>query len=437
MESTSERHRCIDDASYRPQRTRRVTHSLPSFSGRDSTFGCGKDPLPVVKIVIVAGDYPFIGRSHAGTFVHATARSLGGHGARIAVISPRPVGRTMLRDLSVFVQPEELEQAAIEEVRRPWYPSFSNLRLGRLSTLRMTGWSFSRAVSRAGSHVPFRPDVAYAHFLFPAGAAVLRLARSWDVPAVVALGESSMRYYEEHLGWKRTRGLLGGFDRLLSVSEENRRYCVENLGLDGERIDVIPNAADPAVFHPRDRREAKRSLGLPVDEFLVLFVGHFEERKGPTRVLRAIEGLPRTRGVFLGRGPQRIAGPRVAFAGVVDHHEVARWMAASDVFVLPTLAEGSPNAIAEAMASGLPIVSSDIPSVREIVCEDAAILVDPTSVDAIRDALETVQNNENRRREMEEAALRSTHEYSLEDRGDRILRLLEAVVHGAGSRGGV
>src|SRR5699024_5133340 len=126
---------------------------------------------------------------------------------------------------------------------------------------------------------------------------------------------------------------------------------------------------------------------LPQDAFIVAFTGHFIERKGPLRLLQAIEGIAPEKnvaGIFIGSGEQEPSSKKVLFKGRLTHAEVPEMLSAADVFALPTLNEGSCNAIAEAMACGLPIISSDIEAIREQVTEENAVMVNPRDTVAIQ-----------------------------------------------------
>ena len=168
------------------------------------------------------------------------------------------------------------------------------------------------------------------------------------------------------------------FQGIVSVSQRNRVQCVEGYGVPDERVLVVPNAADPGRFHPsEDRAALRRRLGVDADRALVVFVGHFEERKGPLRLVEALGDLPGVGLALLGSGPQSPRSPAIVFSGHVAPPEVADWLAAADLFVLPTLEEGSPNAVIEALACGAPVVSYDIPALRETVDSECAVLVEP------------------------------------------------------------
>jgi glycosyltransferase involved in cell wall biosynthesis len=255
----------------------------------------------------------------------------------------------------------------------------------------------------------------------------LRLARRISCPAVVALGESSFEFVERIQGRSRVAELVRGFDGILSVSQENSDIVVSRYGVDPSRVEIAPNAVDTDLFKPHHRAAMRKKHDLPEDAVILSFTGHFIERKGALRVVEAMNRVDGLYGVFLGEGGQQPEGPRVLHAGRVAHAEVPEWLSASDIFVLPTLSEGSPNAIVEAMACGLPIVSSDIASVRETVDESSAILVDPMNVDAITAALEGLSRDVSLRRRLGESALERGRRTSLAIRARRIRNWLETI----------
>ncbi len=377
-----------------------------------------------LRIAVVAG-YPSQQHPHVRTFVRALVEQWALLDVDVAVIAPQRGWETAALELEAPVDPAR----RAPHVARPRCLSFSNKRLpGGFSTYCLTVGSSVRAVERAARELPFEPDIIYGHFLFSSGLAALRVARERRIPAVVALGESDLSYYELHLGLRRTADAVGRFDGILSVSFENRDYLVKRFGIAAEKVAVVPNAADQSLFRPRDKAEVRRELGLPAERPILAFTGHFTERKGPGRVLAAIRSHPEVGVVFLGQGVQRPEGDQVLFADRVSHDEVADYLSAADAFVLPTLAEGSPNAIVEAMACGLPIISSDIPSVRETVDPAAAILVDPLDEAALSRAIGEVLGDPDRRADMSRAARARGTQNSLTDRAERILGWLEGIV---------
>jgi glycosyltransferase involved in cell wall biosynthesis len=367
-------------------------------------------------------------RPHLAAFVEAVAQKWSEVGADVTVISPFPYWTPQTGNV-VLRAPEPAEPGAPRLIR-PGYLSFSNVQLGGVSTRRWTQAAFERALRRGARRAQRsfgKPDVVYAHFLFPGGAAALQLAREHDVPVVVALGESGdlLDDHERVFGRERIRETLAAFDGVLCVSRGTADRCRTQWGLDPARARVIRNAVDPKRFHPRDRRAMREKLGLPADVPIVVFVGIFVERKGPLRVLEALRRVPEARAIFVGDGPERLEGGQVLHAGSLPHERVPEFLCAADLFVLPTRTEGSPNAVIEAMACGLPVLSSDIPAVREVVTDACAKLVDPLDVEALGKAMAELLGSPDRRRAMGEAAHAHAKGFSLDERSRRILDWLE------------
>jgi glycosyltransferase involved in cell wall biosynthesis len=208
---------------------------------------------------------------------------------------------------------------------------------------------------------------------------------------------------------------------VLAVSRETADRCTSRYAVDPAKLVVVPNAVDLEHFRPRERGAVRSVLGLPEDVPIVAFLGHFIDRKGPLRVLEALRRAPDARAIFLGHGPQQPEGEQVLHAERCPHALVPHYLCAADVFVLPTRSEGSPNAILEALACGLPVVSSDIPSVREVVSKSCGELVDPMDVRALGDAIARLLEDAPRRATMSEAAREHASGFSLERRAQRIL----------------
>ena len=373
-----------------------------------------------LNLITMAGNYPSDWSPQRGAFVHLLMRDMRAMGAKPTVIAPEKI-------LNRFSRQQGYRLASAFEVRdglqvhRPRYLSMSNRRfVGGVSTFKWTMAAFDHAVRRGARSVTVPPDVCYGHFLYPAGLSAQRLGERLGVASVVALGEGSFEHYERHFGIERVREDLSRFSGVVAVSESIRERCIRRYEVSEQRIAVFPNAAGPE-FHPRPRDEMRRRLGLPLERPIVAFVGHFDQNKGPHRVLEAIRGRPDIGAVFLGSGPVKIAGPQVLFEGRVPHDEVPLWLNAADVYVQPVFTEASSNSMREALACGLPVVSSDIPSNKEFLDSSIAILVDPDIPAEIGMAIGTLVDDPVSRGAMSRAALESAKRFSSIDRARTIL----------------
>lgn len=176
---------------------------------------------------------------------------------------------------------------------------------------------------------------------------------------------------------------------------------VESFGVPRDRIDVVPNGVDAELFCPGDRAAARAELGHAGDaRRWLLYVGRLEPAKGVLDLLEAFSLLARRRSdvrlALVGDGSARAAitrqagslGDRLLVAGPRPHAEVPRWMAACDALVLPSWAEGTPNVVLEALASGRRVVATAVGGTPDLVTGSAlGELVPAREVGQLADAL--------------------------------------------------
>jgi len=195
--------------------------------------------------------------------------------------------------------------------------------------------------------------------------------------------------------------MQGLFSRVIAVSARMRDDLVAG-GLDPARVEVITNAVAevPPEHQARQRQETRRSLGIGDDELVFGYVGRLSIEKGPDNLVRAAQ-LLRTRGVraryvVIGDGPERRAlesaatelglADDITFAGF--QLETGPWYSAMDAFVLPSLTEGTPVALLEAMAHGLAVVATAVGGVPAVISHlENGVLVEPGSVEALATAM--------------------------------------------------
>lgn len=128
------------------------------------------------------------------------------------------------------------------------------------------------------------------------------------------------------------------------------------------------------------------SWGLDAKRRPVLYVGNLTPVKGPTILARAAALLSEADVIFVGSGTEKINAGRCV--GARPHDELPLWMNACDVLCLPSLNEGLPNVVLEAMACGLPVVASCVGGVPEVVREGVnGLLVPPSDISALADTL--------------------------------------------------
>jgi len=161
---------------------------------------------------------------------------------------------------------------------------------------------------------------------------------------------------------------------------------------------------------------------------VVAFVGHFIERKGVTVLSNVLNQLDDVYSIFIGSGVEEPQCKNILFKGTVPHEKVHVYLNAADVFILPTSAEGCCNAIIEAMACGLPIVSSNQPFNDDILNIENSIRLDVKDVVAVRQAIVFLRDNPGVRNRMSKTALISAANLNIRQRAQNIIDFMESKI---------
>ncbi len=238
----------------------------------------------------------------------------------------------------------------------------------------------------------------------------------------------------------RSRYRSDRIDAYIAVSEA-ARASLREIGVPSERIHVVPSGIDvQALVCRTERNESRRELGVN-GQPLIGTVGALEPKKDLSTFVGAAEILARThpelRFLIVGGGGERAALERQAlsaglegclhFTGKVP--DACRTIAAMDVFVFPSLHEGSPGVVKEAMALGVPVVAADAPGTVEVVSEDTGILVPRGQPAHFADAIRGVLDRPEQSTEMARRALRRLEsQYSIDDTVDRTVQVYRGVL---------
>jgi len=381
----------------------------------------------LVHLVIVTGIYPSPACPTHGTFVRQFAHAVTRQGVECTVIQPVAIHDAIGHSGYPQFALEKVGSSFAVNIYRPRFLSVSAREsfrfLGALSPSRLTLHRFTAAVRRVLDQQRIRPDALYGHFLYLSGAAVVQVGQERQIPAFPNVGEGEL-WTVRRYGFVKAREALAGAAGFLANSSALKRTLFRDLQIAPDRIGVFPNGTDLTRFAPHERMAARHRLGLPQDQFLVGAVGNFLEKKGIVRVGEAIEGLEGVAGVFAGSGPVPPRGSNIALCRRFLPDDIPYLLSACDVFVLPTVIEGSCNALVEAMACGLPVISSKGEFNDDILDDSMSIRVDPLDVQAIRQAILMVMNDPVRRAAMADAALRRSRAFDINDRARRMLAFM-------------
>lgn len=373
------------------------------------------------NIIGISPCFPRPARPDYGPYAYKLYNEMARQGADISVIAPYPLIR-VLSEKIVF-RPNAVNkdsQSSIKRILRPPWWSWSTRVFPSSLVMRMNFNNFSRSVKRAAGLLP-RPDWVSAYF-FEAGCAALT-AFGTRIPIYVEIGESDFKAYEQYMSPHEIGNWLKKFTGVIAVSLPNFKLIQHYADL-GEKAFLLESGIDISTFRPRGRNRVRSILNLPGDAFIVGFTGSFIERKGPLRLLKALEKIPEAFGLFLGRGPQKPRGKKVLYSGQVRNEIVPLFLSACDLYCLPSLAESLSCAELEAAACGIPLVVSDRPFNRAFLSENHAIFIDPLSVDSIADGIKVLLRNQNLRDKMAVECRLLAQRYSLSNRVKRLFNIV-------------
>jgi len=249
----------------------------------------------------------------------------------------------------------------------------------------------------------WRPDIIDGHFAFPDGYAAVKLAESLGCASLVTCHGSDLRLYPSLVfTGSMMRQVMCRADRVISVGSTLRSRSIE-LGCPEENAVCLANGVDTDKFILRDRDQCRRDLGLPEDGRVVVCVGRLDDNKNQHVLICAMARM-REQGTtppclaLVGDGPNRLQlereadrlglTERVHFAGLRPHDEVPYWMAAADWLALASHQEGWATVYFEALACGRPVITSDVPSARDCVCDPRyGKVVEPNTPEAFAAAM--------------------------------------------------
>lgn len=335
-------------------------------------------------LLVYSSLFPSPVQPNAGVFVRERMFRVGEH-LPLVVVAPTPwfPFQSVLRRFKPHFRPMppvHQQQDGVDV----WYPRYFSIpgvfKQWDGLFMALSTYAMVKRLQQAG-----RADIIDAHFAYPDGYAATLLGRWLKMPVAITLRGTEARH-------ARTPNLVGplkkalrGATRLIAVSSELRRLAVQ-LGADPSRALVVGNGVDISKFQPHAKDEARAKLGITSTARVMISVGGLVERKGFHRVIPLlpellktypdlvylIVGGPSAEGDNQAELEKMVAdlglGPHVRFLGPRPHEALAEVLSAADVFVLATRAEGWANVFLEAMACGLPVVTTDVGGNREVVC---------------------------------------------------------------------
>ncbi|MFX0137362.1 MAG: glycosyltransferase family 4 protein [Candidatus Hodarchaeota archaeon] len=268
------------------------------------------------------------------------------------------------------------------------------------------------------------------------GASIPAILSKWlyQKELVVRCGYEWLNFLEKQKSplWKRIIVYLiekiayKNANKIILSSKKDKNYVENKFKITSQKIQIIPNSIDIDLF---------RSLGIHKEKKRICFVGRLTEQKNVYNLIKAITGS-NIKLVIFGNGPmksnlEKLAmklNSKVEFRGNIPNNQLPEELNKSELFILPSIYEGNPKALLEAMACGLPCIATNIEAIREIIYHKKNGYLCETSSKSIMMAIKRVLDDKSLREKISKNAIRTIHEnFSLDEILKKELRIYKAL----------
>src|SRR4051812_33432938 len=330
-----------------------------------------------MRILTFTTLYPSAARPTHGIFVETRLRKLVESGAVFArVVAPCPwfpTASAKFGAYSAFARTPRTEMRHGIDIDHPRYPLLPKIGMSS-APLAIFAAILPRLRRQIRDGKDF--DLIDAHYFYPDGVAAVLLGRALHRPVVITARGTDLNLISTYAVPRRwIQWAAGHAAGLVTVSAGLKRRLVA-LGTPPERVRVLRNGVDLAIFRPPTDREAgRRALGFTRPTLLA--VGNLIPLKRHALIVEALADLPETDLAIAGDGPERPRiealvrqhglADRVRLLGRLKQESLVGIYGAADLLVHPSLREGWPNVLLESMACGTPVLATNFDSVSEIV----------------------------------------------------------------------
>ena len=315
---------------------------------------------------------------------------------------------------------------------------------GKVNALKKYFFWFVKSIGymmKNRSHI----SLTHAHYAFPTGYLSLIGKKIFGLPYIVTVhgGDIDKMAAKNERIAKMTRKILHEASAVIVVGERLKRNVIEQFGVAEERVHTMSMGVDTAVFQPMQKEIVRQELNIPQKDKLILFVGNMIEAKG---VLDLVDAFKIVKQSYTDASLHLIGSEkderfmqtfaaRVQLDDVhISHHapmpqkEVAKWIAAADVFVLPSHHEGFGLVALEAMATGTTVVGSNVGGLSFLLNDGAGILVEAKDPESISNGI--VQALTDISGDRQDKMARKVSEHTYDVIADRLLTIYKTVSKG-------
>lgn len=380
--------------------------------------------------ILFIGWYPNSVEKYKNVFFQNLIFAMADLGVECVVISP--VSYMRYGNKIKMIPLQEWQATPKGNSVKVYYPrvfSASSKQLGSFNTEIISEKWFEKGAIKLAAKLNqkdnMRFDAVYGHFFLYGGLAAIKIGRLLHIPSYVAFGECDYETQVQKTYGDLKASDIEGLSGVIAVSSKNAD-TLKNLGIFNKiPIIVEPNAVDHRLFNKKEKILCRKKLGLPENKFIVGFVGGFIERKGDKRLMAAIDEIEDVYAAFAGVGEEPPAGKKVLFCKPLSHEEIPVFLNAMDIFCLPTLSEGSCNAVIEALSCGIPVISSDLSFNDDVLTGSNSIRIDPNSIHQIKESIQKLKADNNLRKILGQKGYETSKTLSIDMRAKRILTFIK------------
>lgn len=356
------------------------------------------------NLLIISDRYPHEKDTISSSFVKSQVDCLKNYFAHVDVIAltpfvPRLLSRSSFMNprwrRDAFAQDYEYENVSVFFARYFTLPfEFSRRRRGD-EAFKVV----EKIIRRRKMHF----DLIHAHFTYPSGYVGAKLKEDHKKPVILTVHEDRDGFLKEI--FSNNRKIIYTWNFVDKIIRVNKKDLMEfkRLQIDESKLIFLPNGYSQDLFLPMDSNNARIKLKLPLDRMILVNIASLEAHKGQKYIIESMKKILNTRQdimlYIVGQGSLRtslqslinkygLQDNVILAGGNKPREEIPLWMNACDVFVLPSLSEGNPTVMFEALGCGKPFIGTNVGGIPEIIINDKlGILVEPRDAEGLAEAV--------------------------------------------------
>jgi glycosyltransferase involved in cell wall biosynthesis len=286
-------------------------------------------------------------------------------------------------------------------------------------------------------------QVVHTHYVFPSGLIGLLFKKIFNTKLIVTAhgGDIDKMARKHKVIFNLTKKILHTSDTVIAVGEELKDTIISDFGIPSENIKVLNMGVNRDIFRKTDKQETKEHLKIKGDSTSILYVGNVIKQKGLEELITAFDKLvsnsdEKFKLFLIGSEKdttfkqhlqdeilKRNLQGNVTFLGVLPQDEIANWMSACDIFVLPSHIEGFGLVALEAMSCGIPVVGTNVGGLKYLLKDDSGIIVEAHNSNSLYSGIKQIVENE----ELKENVINNGFRRARENDQENIINELEVL----------